>query len=128
MPFSGFHHEPRCEFGADSASNKPCVFDLRQLFTWFVFFLQQTKWALTQVTAIRRKYLLGGLSLCSGKLLTPKGGLRNKGGGECFTGVCCAHEGFAHKEGMHLVVAHELHVGYGEDAALGNDDAISGNT
>jgi len=62
MPYGGFHHKPRCEFGADSASNKSYIFDLRQLFTWFVFFSQQTKWVLTQVPAIRRKYLLGGLS------------------------------------------------------------------
>jgi len=42
MPFSGIRHKPRYEFGADSASNKACVFDLRQLFPQFVFFLQQT--------------------------------------------------------------------------------------
>ena len=39
--------------------------------------------------------------------------------------IVCAHERFADKERMHLMLAHQLHILCSENAALGDHDTVT---
>jgi hypothetical protein len=41
------------------------------------------------------------------------------------TGLCCAHEGFAHQEGVDVGVAHALDVIPGVDSGFGHDQFLA---